>query len=57
MVAYFWLKLDTWPRYAILDLQFIGRRPLQVTSRQTCRERLVTNEKAIDRFFSNLDLF
>ena len=27
---FLWLKLDTWPRSAILDLPFIARRPRRV---------------------------
>ena len=30
MIAVFWLKLDTWPRSAILDLPFIARGPRPV---------------------------
>ena len=29
-LPFFWLKLDTWPRSAILDLLFIARRPRRV---------------------------
>ena len=50
--CFFWLKLDTWPRSAILDWPFIVKRPRQVlltsfTGDVTSKLIMMTGDEAV----------